>query len=198
MIRVMTFRFALAFAMAPMIAAAQSAPLSIFSDPGSGVSFHYPSQWKKVPRQETYIPPYLLQEGLNPVVDVEFSPKGSPYEKTNLAGLDFVYATAPAASVADCYKLGEIDMESAQKDVIQLRGIVYQHASGDGVAMCHQIQTQIYSTYREGICHLFEQDMMTFCAGALEGTRGLTAKQINALQHQLGAIMQSVTFGTQR
>jgi hypothetical protein len=196
MIPVITLRFALVFAMAPMIAAAQST--SIFSDPGSGVSVHYPSQWKKVPRTETYIPPYLLQEGLNPVVDVEFPPKGSPYEKTNLAGLDFMYATAPAASVADCYKLGEVDTGSAQKDVIQLRGIVYQHASGGGAAMCHQIEVQIYSTYREGVCHLFEQDMMTFCAGVQEGTRGLTAKEIKALQQQLGAIIQSVAFGARR
>jgi hypothetical protein len=196
MIQVITFRFALVFAMAPMIAAAQST--AIFSDPGSGVSFHYPSQWKKVPRQQTYIPPYLLQQGLRPVVDVEFSPKGTPYEKTNLAVLDFVYATAPAASAADCYKLGEIDMGSAQTEVIQLRGIIYQHASGGGAAMCHENESDIYSTYREGVCHLFEQDMMTFCAGVQEGTRGLTAKETKALQRQLGSIIQSVTFGPPR
>ena len=198
MIEVITLHFALALALAPLVAAAQSVPLSLFTDPGSGVSFHYPSVWKRVARPETYIPPVVIQRGLQPAVDVEFSPQGNLYEKTNLSGLDFVYATAPTASAPECYKLGEVDTGSVHKEVIQLRGIVYQHASGGGAGMCHEIGTQIYSTYREGVCHLFEQDIMTVCPGVQEGTRGLTATEMKALQHHLDAIMQSVTFGTRR
>ena len=64
--------------------------------------------------------------------------------------------------------------------------------------MCHEISANIYATYRNDVCHLFEQDFMTVCAGVQEGTRGLTPAETKALQHHLDAIMQSVTFRAQQ
>jgi hypothetical protein len=177
-------------------AAAQSAPipLSTYTNPGTGVSFQYPSVWRVVPRPAAMTPPSLIDKGLQPLVDVEFSPKGNLYEKTNLVGLNFLYFKVPAKSVEACYQIGEADSGDVHTQVVTLNGVTYQHSSGGGAATCHEISYGVYATFRDGQCHLFEQDFMTFCAGVVDGTRGLTAKESNALQHHLDAIMQSVTF----
>jgi hypothetical protein len=178
--------------------AAQQAPLSTYTNATTGVRFRYPSVWKPVSRPEAQTQPFLFDRGLQPMIDLEFSPKGNLYEKTNLVGLDFVYAAPAASSVAACYKLGEIDSGVAQKEIVTLNDVTYQHAFGGGAGMCHQISSNIYATYRGGLCHLFEQDFMTVCAGVQEGTRGLTPMETKALQGHLDAIMQSVTFRGQQ
>ena len=60
--------------------------------------------------------------------------------------------------------------------------------------MCHEISSEVYSTWRAGTCHLFEEDFMTLCPGVVEGTRGLTPRETRALQRHLDQIMQSVVF----
>lgn len=172
-------------------------PLSTYTNATTGVRFQYPSVWKPVAKPEAQTQPFLFDQGLQPVIDLEFSPKGNLYEKTNLVGLDFVYAAPAASSVAACYKLGEVDSGVAQKEMVTINGVPYQHAFGGEAAMCHEMSANIYATYRDGVCHLFEQDFMTVCAGVQEGTRGLTPAETKALQHHLDAIMQSVTFSAQ-
>jgi hypothetical protein len=187
---------AAAMLMPSLCAVAQQAhiPLSSYSNTSTGVAFQYPSVWKTVSKPDSMQQPFLFDQGLQPAVVLEFSPKGNLYEKTNLVGLDFVYATAPAASVAECYKLGEADSGAAEKEIITLRGVTYQRASGGDAGMCHQLSASIYATYHDGACHLFEQDFSTLCAGVQEGTRGLTSTEVDALHRHLDAIMQSVTF----
>jgi hypothetical protein len=177
-------------------ASAQTAhvPLSTWTDSSTGVSFQYPVVWQKVAKPEAMTPPMLFEKGLQPLVDVEFSPKGNVYEKTNLVGLDFLYATTPSATVEACYRLGEAESGDAKKERVTLNGVEYQHAAGGGAATCHEISYDLYSTYRAGMCHLFEEDFMTVCAGVVDGTRGLTPAETKALQGHLDAVMQSVRF----
>src|ERR1700722_14968042 len=135
--------------------AAQQVPLSTYTNATNGVRFQYPSVWKPVSKPAAMTQPFLFDRGLQPIIDLEFSPKGNLYEKTNLVGLDFVYAAPASSSAVACYKLGEVDVGVAQKDIVTLNGVTYQHAFGGEAGMCHEISANIYATYRNGVCHLF-------------------------------------------
>jgi hypothetical protein len=173
--------------------AAKPVQLTTFKDASNSVSFQYPSIWKRVPKPDAMTQPSLLMAGHKPILDVEFSPKGNLYAKTNLVALDFSYYTAPAASQAACVALGNPDSENAAVTT-HINGIPYSHASGGQGGMCHEISSEVYATWRGGICHLFEEDFMTVCPGVVDGTRALTTRETKALQRHLDAIMQSVTF----
>jgi hypothetical protein len=168
---------------------------STYSDPTTGVTFQYPSVWKKVPKPDAMTQPMFIMAGINPVIDVEFSPKGNLYEKTNLVGLDFLYYTAPATNAAACAKIAvDTAGTDSKPDTKTIHGVAFQHIQTSNSGMCHEMSAEIYSVYRNGVCHLFEEDFMNVCAGVVEGTRGLTDTETKALQRHLDAIMQSVIF----
>ena len=110
--------------------------------------------------------PSLVMAGHQPIVDVEFSPQGNLYAKTNLVGLDFSYYTAPAKSQAACATLGNPDSEN-EAVTAKINGIPYSHSSGGQGGMCHEISSEVYATWRAGTCHLFEEDFMTLCPGVV-------------------------------
>jgi len=174
---------------------AAHAQLTTYSDPATGVTFQYPSVWKKVPKPDTMTQPMILMAGINPVIDFEFSPKGNLYEKTNLVGLDFLYYTAPAANAAACSKIVTDAAGSDSKpNTKTIHGVAFQHIQTSNSGMCHEMSADIYSIYRNGACYLFEEDFMNVCAGVVDGTRGLSAAETKALQRHLDAITQSIVF----
>jgi hypothetical protein len=63
--------------------------------------------------------------------------------------------------------------------------------------MCHEAKQEVYRTYRNGNCYLFEGDMDTTCSGVVEGHRDLTATETRALMRHLNAIPQSIRFAAQ-
>ena len=180
-------------AQQPASPSARPVALATFTDAANGVSLQYPSVWKRVAKPDAMTQPSLLMAGHKPVIDVEFSPKGNLYARTNLVALDFSYYTSPADSSAACATLGNPDSENPTVTA-KINGVTYSHASGGQGGMCHEISSEVYSTWRAGTCHLFEEDFMTLCPGVVEGTRGLTPRETRALQRHLDQIMQSVVF----
>jgi hypothetical protein len=173
--------------------AAQPVQLTTFTDASNSVSFQYPSIWRRVPKPDAMTQPSLLMAGHKPILDVEFSPQGNLYARTNLVALDFSYYTEPAQSRAACAALGNPDSEN-RSVTTTINGIPYSHRSGGEGGMCHEISSEVYATWRAGTCHLFEEDFMTLCAGVVDGTRALTPRETKALQRHLDQIMRSVTF----
>jgi hypothetical protein len=182
------------YAQQPAPAAAKPIPLTTFTDAAHGVSFQYPSVWKRVAKPDAMTLPFLLMAGYKPIIDVEFSSQGNLYAKTNLVGLDFSYYTAPAESQAACAALGNINEGQGVPVSAEIHGVSYSHSSGGEGAACHEISSEVYATWRAGTCHLFEEDFMTICPGVVDGTHELTAQETKALQRHLDQIMQSVTF----
>ena len=64
--------------------------------------------------------------------------------------------------------------------------------------MCHGAKQEVYRTYRNGNCYLFEGDMERDCFGEVDGQRDLTATETRALMRHLNAIPQSIRFADAR
>jgi hypothetical protein len=172
-------------------------PIGTFSDPATGVSFSYPSVWKLSRRSQTqpfYESPVILQPDQRPNASVTFSSAGNYYAKTNLAGLSFTYVAIPDSTPEACDKLiAAADTGSSRPpDRIVLDGVSFTHISGGDAGMCHRVAYDVYGTYRDNRCLLFEADTHTLCPGVVDGTRELTAAESKALKRHLNSIVQSL------
>jgi hypothetical protein len=169
---------------------------STFSDPATGVSFSYPSVWKlsrRSPIQPFYETPVILQPDQLPDASVTFSSAGNYYAKTNLSGLSFTYVAMPGSTPEACDKLIAAASVSAKPpDRILLNGVSFTHIAGGDAGMCHRVAYDVYGTYRDNRCLLFEADTHTLCPGVVDGTRELTATESKALKRHLNSIVQSL------
>jgi hypothetical protein len=75
-------------------ASAPAVPLKTYTDPANSVSFQYPAAWTLSQQGAFYAPPSIIQPDQPPQAVVSFSPAGSDFSHTNLAGLEFTYVAS--------------------------------------------------------------------------------------------------------
>jgi hypothetical protein len=170
-------------------------PMATYSDPAGDVSFDYPVVWKIDNAAKFYIPLLILQRDRKPQVQVVFSPAGNLYQKTTLLGLAFAYVKTPQPSQEACAAIAVSPASKAE--TVTINGASFQHFENEEAGMCHGAKQEIYRTYRNGNCYLFEGDMDTSCSGVRDGQRDLTPAETKALMRHLNAIPQSIRFAAQ-
>jgi hypothetical protein len=188
--------YKLLFAASFALALAASAQTATYTDPKSGVTFQYPSVWKQVADPASYTQSMVAENSLiKPVFVIEFSPKGNLYEHTNLTGLAFLYFAAPSPDVMACAKLGDVNLgESPKPTNSTIHGVHFQRSKGSDAGMSHQLGSNAYSIYRNGVCYIFEEVFMNISRGVIESAHDLSNAETKALQHHLDAITQSIVF----
>jgi hypothetical protein len=185
------------------VAQAQSPALKTWHDEAYGVTFRYPAQWTSGPEIGFYLGSEILDYDSDggakePLAKVGFvvGPEAGPYSGTNLNGVQFVFNVIPHSTGDQCRKSVE---EVANLPLVQtiLHGIAYDHYSGGDAGLGHQASREIYSTFRDGHCYLFEESIHTVSINE-EPLSSLQVKrfrsQLKQLQNQLDKVMQSVRF----
>jgi hypothetical protein len=169
-------------------------PLKTYTDPAHGVSFRYPVAWQQVKKFDQYCQPVVFNNKLKPTIIVQFTGAGNYYQKTYLDSLYFQYGGVRMASAATCRKLADeaADGETGTPANTTINGVGFRHSRGGACGLSHGIDADVYTTFRDGVCLVFEADFTT-CSG-IDDTRDLTRAEIKALQKHLDAIMFSVTF----
>lgn len=199
----MSGRFSLLAALAVLVSAlslnGQSVPLNTFHDPAHGVTFRYPAAWVSgVAFYLSSVIQYPRPEGglKPPLAIVGFTVKDTPgpYQGTDLTGVQFVYNVVPDRDAAACARrVADVSNRGVTRTI--LNGIAYTHYSGADAGLGHGAQREVYSTFREGSCYLFEEAIMTEdVAGAGGQPRALTPAQHRELRRQLDSVMLSVRY----
>jgi hypothetical protein len=168
-------------------------PMASYHDPDGDVSFEYPVVWKVDNSTQSYLPLMILQGGREPRVQVVFSTKGNLYENTTLHGLLFAYVKATQLTAEACAGMA-VAPDQTKVEAVSIDGVSFEHFEMEDAAMCHGVRQEIYRTYRNGTCYLFEGDMDTTCFGAVDGQRDITPTERRALMRHLNAIPQSIRF----
>jgi hypothetical protein len=186
------------FCMAGAAGAQMSAS---FSDPFTGVRFHYPANWRLGSQNsELYLSPNLVHvaDALSLIPEkaeirgvVVWEPANRP--KTTLAGLQFLYAIDKTASAGACTK--EEDTMGTAADTLIVKGMTFRHSHAEDAAMCHHVREDMYATYRNNACYRFDLSVRTICPGVVDGMRDATSTELAGAQAKLMAILQTVTIG---
>jgi hypothetical protein len=179
----------------PLLAPSQIRAHKTFHDPKYGVSFRYPSGWSDGADVDFYLGSEILDvkpEGgaAAPIAKVGFAVKeGDPrFSHTHLSGVQFVYNVISQSTPEDCRgRIQDLSRDPIVETV--LRGVTYHHFSGGDAGLGHQASREIYATFREGRCYLFEEAIHTATG---ENSRALTVQQWKHLRRELDAVMQSV------
>jgi hypothetical protein len=168
-------------------------PMATYHDLDGDVWFQYPAAWKIDDTQQFYAPTFILMGDRKARVQVVFYPEGNSYERTTLLGLAFAYVKVPQPSSESCAAMAARDAPD-KLETVTIHGAPFEHTESEVAGMCHEAKQEIYRTYRNGSCYLFEGDMDTICSGVADGQRDLTAAETRALMGQLNAIPQSIRF----
>jgi hypothetical protein len=171
-----------------------------FSD-DYGVTFRYPAKWSFTEKNNFYSPFSIASKDSPAGGIVFFSSNGgyNPYPRTNLTGVEFVYANRQAASAEECLKhvlqdAGEVKTPEAKK----MNGMNCVYAQIFNGGMCHQITEDIYATSGGAICYLFDLAVETRCAGVVDGERALTSDELAQIHSSLETILSSVEISDVR
>ena len=168
----------------------QTAPSKTWTDPGSPVSFEYPSVWIHSRQNTMPFPPAIAAAGEPLEAVVAFSPRGNYYAATNLTGLQFAFRKVARPAAADCPPLVSGADRQSRPEIIH--GLQFTHIVAGDAAMSKSVDQQVYVTFLKGTCYLFEEDLGEIGVGVVDGQRALTAKEQAALHRHLAAIMDSV------
>jgi hypothetical protein len=166
-----------------------------FSDPAYGVSFRYPARWNFSGGSEFYLPVSIASSD-NPargVVFVKDDGGFNPYPKTNLNGAEFVYVNRKTGSAKECSALTtQDDGNSKPLAAKTINSIEYSHGRTQDAGMCHQVQEDVYATYRNQTCYLFDLAVHTICPGVKDNTREITSSELAQVHASLEKILSSV------
>jgi hypothetical protein len=178
-------------------------PLTHWADPATGVSLDYPTVWKRTKGSEDYCPAVAFEQSRGvpehavPVrFAAVFSPESNVYAQTTLESLAFLFGTMPHSTPAACRQFVG-DMAGAPQNNLTIGGVPYAHSSAGECGLSHSITAEIYTTFRNGSCYVFEEDFDE-STGRLgeDGTRELTAAERRALRRHLHGILQSVRIAS--
>lgn len=179
---------------APQVAESQTAQLTTYRDPTSGVSFQYPTVWRPAIAGQSPIEPEFEQVAGKARITQEFLPDGNYYAPTVLRALMFSYTVKSGSSATACANVAERATPDAAVKQVTYGGVPFTEASGGDAGMCTHVQTQVDTALQGHECFVFERDFVTGCPFVKSKTdpRPLTDKETAALQRHLDAIMQSV------
>jgi hypothetical protein len=177
------------------VSAAQTAkpvPVMSFTDHASGMSLEYPSAWTRVKGPEDYCSSGVTLNGRDgsarPSFSVDFSGDGSSYANTSLASLNFAFGVKSGISAEGCQQIAAANGHAKR---VVFHGVTYASGQESGCGGGHGLDEQVFTTMRGTTCYIFEEDFFT---ASPEGARDLTRAEMDALQRQLDAILQSVRW----
>lgn len=167
-----------------------------FADPQNGVRFRYPKDWKEASKNRFY----LEQDFVPDKAEVRGVVAWKAWEetvnaKTTLAGAQFVYALDRNASSAAClHPQNHGDATASTVDTVKIRGMEYAHNHGGEGGMCHSENEDVYTTYRNHACYLFDLSVHTICSGVVDGMRDATPAELAEADAKLMGILKTVTI----
>jgi hypothetical protein len=169
-------------------------PSQTYTDASSGITFQLPPAWQRTTEsQSMYTPTLMVLKDPKPTVVFFDAPSRGHYGNTNLAALYFTYSHTRTANAAACDQLANLgDDEDTKPRTIILNHIRYtDHAVGDA-GLGSSADGHLYSTYRAGICYLFETT--TALSNNVENIHFLKPTDYAAIDAHLLAILQTVRF----
>lgn len=171
-----------------------SQEVTTFQDPETGISFRYPTDWRPLsPAGPLPEPAFAATAGAAQGSEA-FAAAGTPYAKTNLAGLSFGWTVKPGLSDSQCTALATRALQQSKPGHESINGVSYTRVEGGDAGMCHQRSAVIDAATHNGKCFLFERDMDTICPD-IKGPGqdvALSAAQQATLRSGLDAVMASV------
>lgn len=171
------------------------ASITTYSDPATGVSFQYPSNWRPLTDADGIFKPQFTQSyGAAKIIEA-FNPRNTPYSTSNLVGMTFSYTMKPGTNAADFKKIPTaINQNQSPAKTETIHGVAYTRADGGDGATCHEMSYMVNAAEVGGKCYVLERDFETECVGVHgPGTDiQLTPSQQAALQKQLDDTMGSV------
>ncbi len=171
--------------------------VTTFRDAAAGVSFRYPSTWRPLVAGGPVDPP-TFTEALGPARGTQaFVPAGTPLARTNLLGISFSWTVKPKLDAAGCARLATDALPmGTELPPETVGGLQFNRGTGGDNGMCHHAAATLDTVSRAGGCFIFERDLETTCPdiNAPGQDADLTPAQRNALQHELDAVMASVTL----
>jgi len=181
-----------------LAAQAQGPAMKTFHDARYGVTFQYPAQWISGPDAFHLGAEALRQtpDGGGPLgkVGFEVGQDGGPYPGAMLTGLQFAYDVIPRSSRDNCRKRLE-EIYNTPSTPTTIRGVAYNHTSFEGAWTGHQVFLEIYSSFQNGHCYLFDEQINTISS---EEAKPLSAAQWKQLRDELASVMQSVRIQPKR
>jgi hypothetical protein len=167
-----------------------------FSDPVTGVSFQYPKEWKQATGNQFYLGQDFVPENAEVRGAVIWKAWDKTEDaKTTLAGAQFLYAVQKDASSADCaHPVINDPASDSTVDTVTVGGIAYAHNHGEEGGMCHEEKEDIYATYRNGACYLFDLSVHSICSGVVDGMRDATPAELADVDARLMKILKTVKF----
>lgn len=167
-----------------------------------GVSFQYPADWKLDSGLGFYLGTQILLSGdsnepydkARAIVGFErkLNAQGEYPDGVNLSGVEFVYLVIPRTNAAHCYaRLGQ-EGDKSKRSQIVVAGVTYRRVQSGDAGMGHAVTRDLYGTFRDGRCYLFEGDIHTTTAN---NPKFLAGGPLRKLEGQIAAVMQSVRIG---
>jgi hypothetical protein len=184
---------------ASMVTAAQTPSatrLKQFADADTGVSFRYPHNWQLNKAGNGSVETHFTDVKVMPRVSVYMeNGKSSPYRNSTLVGAEFLYATRSIDSSEECSWLlfGE-GAHANRQPPRTIHGITFAHVKTMDAWTCHQVYEDLFSTYRNGTCHLFDLATESECFGAVDGERLLTKGEMAQIEATLNDILSTVSI----
>jgi hypothetical protein len=184
---------------APMTTVAQTCGatrLKQFADAKTGVSFRYPHSWELGVAAKGSVEADFTDLKVMPIVAVSMeNGKSSPYRNSTLVGAEFLYATRPMDSSEGCSKLifGE-GADAKREPPRTIHGMTFAHVKTTDAWTCHYLSEDLFATYQNGTCHLFDLAIESECFGAVDGERLLTKDEMAQIEETLNDILSTVSI----
>ena len=175
-----------------------------YSDPIHGVTFRYPSAWRPI-REFAYHPPVLEHSLAPPIAEFAHDEGGfprdeivGPYSSTNLEAVGILYSTIDAASASKCSKMAtSLSGSLKHPSTVSLGGRSFLVFETGKVGMSQSTFINLYATYSNHTCYLFETDVALADEDAVD-LPGLTTSQLRYIFAHLESIMKSVKIASRR
>jgi hypothetical protein len=174
---------------------AQTSALKTFHDAQYGVTFQYPARWSAGPDVLFYLGSEILElkpggGAHEPLAKVGFvvGEGDKEYSATNLNGVQFVYNLIPQSTADACRKRVQ-DLSADPITQTTIHGVIYNHFSGGDAGLGHQASREIFSSFQNGHCYLFEEAIHTM---TMDDAKQLDHARWKSLRRKLDSVIQSV------
>ena len=174
----------------------------VYTDEEHAVSFRYPSAWRST-NQFGYHAPMLTAAAASGEAKMtvtgfgfgEGDPAGNEgphgaYAGTNLEGFGMVYGVEPARSAAECDARAASYSDVPKGSVIAIAGRAFVRRKVGDAGMSQTESGNLYSTYAEHSCYLFETDTVT--SGAALDNPSTSPVPQGSIDAHLFRIVQSI------
>lgn len=167
----------------------------VFRDTNIGVQFSYPMEWE------------LSRKGEGPI-DIGFEPDAQQLavfltqsdtvglHHTTFRNAELLYAIRRVSREHCVDDIATPDNSSVDSELRMIHGVEFTHVSAVDDSMCHYISDELYTTYRNGACHIFDLAFETVCFDDSEpnGQRPLTKSERQEIEATLDRILSTVEF----